>query len=143
MGGKWPKNRKYGPKTLFFGHLSHVLAISTVGRKSIIRPLCLMEIVWPLPGSPWAVSSREGLPRVTCVRHSQESSRSSPLEPHLVPESPKQDMWVSCKSLGLCAEFRVAPVRFGYGRGVERFERFRFSVLAVPGEGRFPSFSAV
>ena len=27
---------------------------------------------------------------------------------------------------------RVAPVRFGYGSGVERFERFRFSVPAVP-----------
>ena len=27
---------------------------------------------------------------------------------------------------------RVAPVRFGYGLGMERFERFRFSVPAVP-----------
>ena len=27
---------------------------------------------------------------------------------------------------------RVAPVRFGYGLGVERFQRLRFSVLAVP-----------
>ena len=27
---------------------------------------------------------------------------------------------------------REAPVRFGYGLGVERFERFRFSVPAVP-----------
>ena len=27
---------------------------------------------------------------------------------------------------------REAPVRFGYGLGVEGFERFRFSVLAVP-----------
>ena len=26
----------------------------------------------------------------------------------------------------------MAPVRFGYGLGVERFERFRFLVLAVP-----------
>ena len=26
----------------------------------------------------------------------------------------------------------MAPVRFGYGLGLERFERFRFSVLAVP-----------
>ena len=25
----------------------------------------------------------------------------------------------------------MAPVRFGYGLGLERFERFRFSVLAV------------
>ena len=31
-----------------------------------------------------------------------------------------------------CPNFREAPVRFGYGLGVERFERFRFSVLAVP-----------
>ena len=27
---------------------------------------------------------------------------------------------------------REAPVRFGYGSGAERFERFRFSVPAVP-----------
>ena len=27
---------------------------------------------------------------------------------------------------------RVAPVRFGYGLGMERFDRFRFSVPAVP-----------
>ena len=27
---------------------------------------------------------------------------------------------------------RVAPVRFGYGLGVERLERFRFSALVVP-----------
>ena len=26
----------------------------------------------------------------------------------------------------------MAPVRFGYGLGMERFERFRFSVPAVP-----------
>ena len=26
----------------------------------------------------------------------------------------------------------MAPVRFGYGFGMERFERFRFSVPAVP-----------
>ena len=31
-----------------------------------------------------------------------------------------------------CGKFRVAPVRFGYGSGMERFERFRFSVPAVP-----------
>ena len=30
------------------------------------------------------------------------------------------------------ALFREAPVRFGYGSGVHRFERFRFSVPAVP-----------
>ena len=30
------------------------------------------------------------------------------------------------------AKVREAPVRFGYGLGVERFERFRFSVPAVP-----------
>ena len=34
--------------------------------------------------------------------------------------------------------FRVAPVRFGYGSKVERFERFWFSVPAVPpGKGGF------
>ena len=33
---------------------------------------------------------------------------------------------------GKMASFRVAPVRFGYGLGMERFERFRFSVPAVP-----------
>ena len=32
---------------------------------------------------------------------------------------------------------RVAPVRFGYGLGMERFERFRFSVPAVPLMRRF------
>ena len=32
---------------------------------------------------------------------------------------------------------REAPVRFGYGSGVERFERFRFSVPAVPLRKRF------
>ena len=32
---------------------------------------------------------------------------------------------------------REAPVRFGYGSGVERFERFRFSVPAVPLQTRF------
>ena len=31
-----------------------------------------------------------------------------------------------------CTRTRVAPVRFGYGLGVERFEWFRFSVRAVP-----------
>ena len=30
------------------------------------------------------------------------------------------------------ANTRMTPVRFGYGLGVERFERFRFSVPAVP-----------
>ena len=30
------------------------------------------------------------------------------------------------------AMYREAPVRFGYGWGMERFERFRFSVLPVP-----------
>ena len=33
--------------------------------------------------------------------------------------------------------FREAPVRFGYGLGVEGFERFRFSVLAVPLQNGF------
>ena len=39
--------------------------------------------------------------------------------------------------------FREAPVRFGYGLGMERFKRFRFSVPAVPLQKRFvpcPSF---
>ena len=31
-------------------------------------------------------------------------------------------------------------VRFGYGSGVERFERFRFSVPAVPQQKRFSVF---
>ena len=30
------------------------------------------------------------------------------------------------------ALYRVAPVRFGYGLGMERFEQFRFLVPAVP-----------
>ena len=33
---------------------------------------------------------------------------------------------------GRCNFFGVAPVRFGYGLGMERFERFRLSVPAVP-----------
>ena len=33
--------------------------------------------------------------------------------------------------LGGCEKGRVAPVRFGYGLGMERFERFRFLVPAV------------
>ena len=32
---------------------------------------------------------------------------------------------------------REAPVRFGYGSGVERFGRFQFSVPAVPLQKRF------
>ena len=40
--------------------------------------------------------------------------------------------------------FRVAPVRFGYGLGIERFERFWFSVPAVPLRwGVFVCFSTV
>ena len=35
---------------------------------------------------------------------------------------------------------REAPVRFGYGSGVERFERFRLSVPAVPLQERFSVF---
>ena len=35
---------------------------------------------------------------------------------------------------------RVAPVRFGYGSFVERFERFRFSVSALSLEKGFPVF---
>ena len=36
---------------------------------------------------------------------------------------------------------RCGSVRFGYGLGVERFERFRFSVPAVPlQKGFFPAF---
>ena len=35
----------------------------------------------------------------------------------------------------------MAPVRFGYGWGMERFERFHFSVLA--GQGGFLFFSPV
>ena len=41
---------------------------------------------------------------------------------------------------------QVGPgsVRFGYGSGVERFERFRFSVPAVPLQKKvFLCFSAV
>ena len=39
---------------------------------------------------------------------------------------------------------RVALVRFGYGLGMERFERFRFSVPAVPlRRGFFVCFSTV
>ena len=34
----------------------------------------------------------------------------------------------------------MAPVRFGYGSGVERFKRFRFSVLAVPLQKGFAVF---
>ena len=30
------------------------------------------------------------------------------------------------------SSYREAPVRFGYGLGMERFKRFRFSVPAVP-----------
>ena len=38
--------------------------------------------------------------------------------------------------------FGVAPVRFGYGPGVGRFEQFRFSVLAAPlGRGVFLCFT--
>ena len=37
--------------------------------------------------------------------------------------------------------FREASVRFGYGSGVERFERFRFSVPAVPLQNGFSLFS--
>ena len=40
----------------------------------------------------------------------------------------------------LSVKFRVAPVRFGYGSVVERFERFRFSVSAVPLGKGFPVF---
>ena len=43
-----------------------------------------------------------------------------------------------------CTLSRVAPVRFGYGLGMERFERFRFSVPAVPLTGGvFVCFSTV
>ena len=35
---------------------------------------------------------------------------------------------------------REAPVRFGYGLGMERFKRFRFSVLAVPLQKGFSVF---
>ena len=38
----------------------------------------------------------------------------------------------------------LAPVRFGYGSGVERFERFRFSVPAVSLQKKvFVCFSTV
>ena len=36
------------------------------------------------------------------------------------------------RNLFFTPKFRVAPVRFGYGSRLERFERFRFSVLTVP-----------
>ena len=40
----------------------------------------------------------------------------------------------SSRSLYRCVYLQGGPasVRFGYGSGVERFERFRFSVPAVP-----------
>ena len=44
------------------------------------------------------------------------------------------------ESISLGKINRVAPVRFGYGLGLERFEWFRFSVLAVPLRGSFLVF---
>ena len=40
-------------------------------------------------------------------------------------------------------ENREAPVRFGYGFGMERFKRFRFSVLAVPLQKGFSVFQCI
>ena len=50
------------------------------------------------------------------------------------------NLWEGFAAAGTGFSFinnRVAPVRFGYGLGVERFERFRFSVPAVPLQKRF------
>ena len=46
---------------------------------------------------------------------------------------------ISC-DFSYVPSIREAPVRFGYGLGMERFKRFRFSVLAVPLQNGFSVF---
>ena len=45
-----------------------------------------------------------------------------------------------CRRLLVLAYLREAPLRFSYGLGMERFKRFRFSVLVVPLQKWFSVF---